>query len=175
MILGILLGLGLIVLLTTGALSRTILIDLPTPIFISLFSNPIAILFIEYLGESIGTIMSLIMFLVAIIFLPASFLAGFLSGNRKKGLISGIIITIIVFQFLFISPLKIILSRNILGLNLSGWFLSFSPLIFFLTLSVSYTAGYIAERLRLYPFPEPEKKKGKLEKILKSIKEKIGL
>ncbi|MFX0133877.1 MAG: hypothetical protein ACFFDN_09545 [Candidatus Hodarchaeota archaeon] len=172
MVLGIIIGFGLLGLLTYGFLNRTFLRNLPGPLFLAIGSDPIYILFINNLGSSIGGILALIMFFVAILFFIPSVLTGFLSGNRSRGLIAGTIITIIAYITLTLATVQI---KANLGVDLKGWFLSLSPLIFFLTLSVSYCAGYIAERIHLYPFPEPDKEKGKLEKILGSIKEKIGL
>ncbi|NVM03981.1 MAG: hypothetical protein HWN67_16740 [Candidatus Helarchaeota archaeon] len=169
---GILIGFGLLALLTIVVLNRTILQYLPGPLFLAIVYDPLYILFFNSIGSSIGAILSLIMFFVAILFFIPSVFAGFLSGNRNRGLFAGIIITIIAYLTLILATVQI---KANLGVDLKGWFLSLSPLIFFLTLSVSYCAGYIAERKYLYSFPEQDKKVGKLESVLKSIKEKIGL
>ncbi len=169
--LGILVGFAILGLLTFVILNRTLLENIPSPLFLAI-RNPISAIYIGMLGESIGGILSLIMFFVAILFFIPSVITGYLSGSRVRGLISGTIITVIAYITLILARFQI-MAR--LGLDLKDWFFSLSPLILFLTLSVSFSAGYIAERLHLYTFPEPDKEMGKLDRILKSIKDKIGL
>ncbi|MFX1452933.1 MAG: hypothetical protein ACFFCM_19005 [Promethearchaeota archaeon] len=172
MALGICIGFGILGFLLIIFLNRTILRNFPGPLFIAILYDPLYMLFFNILGSSIGGILALIMFFVALLFFIPSAIAGFLAGNRIRGLMAGFIITSVAYITLILASVEIMAS---LGLDLQGWFLSLSPLIFFLTFSVSYSAGYIAERLQLYDFPEPDKEMGKVERALRSIKEKIGL
>jgi len=172
LVLGLIIGFTLLAILSISVLNNTILSHFPGPLFLAFVSNPINILFFNSLGSSIGSILALIMFFVAILFFIPSCIAGFLSGNRSRGLLAGIIITIGAYIALFLASFQI--NAN-LGLDLRGWFLSLSPLIFFLTFSVSYSSGYIAERIFLYAFPDKDKKDGKITSLINLMKEKLRL
>lgn len=172
MALGVGLGFLILTVLTFVALNRTVLSLFPGPIFITFLLDPFYMVFFGSIGESMGRIFALIMYFVAILFFLPSLLAGLLSGTRTKGLIAGLIITIGAYLTLFLAAVQI---NTAIGLDLRGWFLSLSPLIFFLTLSVAYCGGYITERLFLNKAPEKEKEMGRLEKALSTFKAKIGL
>ena len=161
LVFGLILGLGIMGLLIFIALNRTFLNNFPGPLLFAAINNPLMPIFIGSLGESIGYILASLMFLVGLLFLLPAFIAGFLGGTRVRGLISGLIIIIITYLILILGAL-----RNTIWLDLKGWFLGISPLIFFLTLSVAFVAGYITERLRLHTFKEPTLKKGRLSKLL---------
>lgn len=168
-IMGIILGFIILGILTFGILSRTILRDIPG-IFVVLANNPLFGIFFDNIGNSIGDFLVVIIFFVAIIFLIPSYVSGFISGNRTRGLISGIIITVGTYIILVFAAHII---KNAIGLDLRSWFLGLSPLIFFLTLSSSYVAGYIAERVHLYSFPKESEVSSKFKNTLTSMKEKI--
>ncbi|MFX1452934.1 MAG: hypothetical protein ACFFCM_19010 [Promethearchaeota archaeon] len=163
LLLGIILGLGIMTLLIFTALNRMFLHNFPGPLLFAAISNPLMPIFIGSLGESIGYILASLMFFVGILFILPAFVAGYLSGTRVRGLISGLIIITITYLMLILGALRL---TNVLWLDLKGWFLGISPLIFFLTLSVAFVAGYFTERLRLHTFKEPTLKKGRLSKLL---------
>ncbi len=163
MFVGIFLGLTILSLLIFIALNRTFLNNFPGPLFFAAMNNPLMLFFIGSIGESIGSILASLMFFIGFLFMLPAFITGFLSGTRVRGLISGFIIIIGTYLILFLSAVRL---QVVLGLDLRGWFLGISPLIFFLTLSVSFISGYLAERLRLYTFEEPTIKKGRLSKLL---------
>lgn len=162
-ILGIIVGLGILSLLLFAVLNRFFLNNFPGPLLFAAISNPLMPFFIGSLGEAIGTILAALMFFVGLIFILPAFIAGFFGGSRVRGLISGVIITFITYLVLFLGALRF---RSNLGLDLRGWFLGISPLIFFLTLSIAFIAGYFSERFWLYTFQEPKMKKGRLSKLL---------
>lgn len=163
MFLGVILGLVIMGFLIITALNRTFLNDFPGPLFFAAITNPLMPIFIGSLGESIGMILASLMFFVGLLFILPAFIAGLLSGTRVRGLISGLII---IFGSYLVLTLSAIHLHSGFGLDLRGWFLGISPLIFFLTLSVAFVAGYITERLRLHTVQEPTIKKGKLSKLL---------
>ncbi|MHA1381312.1 MAG: hypothetical protein ACTSRG_23335 [Candidatus Helarchaeota archaeon] len=172
MILGVILGFSILAISTFAILNRTVLNSFPGPLFLAIAQNPFYMFLFGLLGEEMGSILAFLMFLISFLFFIPALVIGFFAGNKTKGLFGGLIITLIAYLILFLASVQI--NANT-GLNLKGWILSFSPLILFLTLSVSYVAGYIAERAFLYSSTDYEKKMPKLEGFFNSLKEKIGL
>ncbi|MHA1385001.1 MAG: hypothetical protein ACTSR3_14730 [Candidatus Helarchaeota archaeon] len=162
MFLGIIAGFGILAFLIFLSITKFLLQKFPGPLFIIFINNPIYLLHIQSIGSNIGSIFALLMFFVAFLFLLPAFISGYLAGSRIRALFAGLIIVIGAFLVLGLGAIKI---NEMLGLDLRSWFLAFSPLIFFLTLTVAFTAGYLVERLKLFSFEEPGREKRKLTKI----------
>lgn len=118
---------------------------LPTIIFVDGI-NPSEFLILQLISSRITGVMMVVCVLG--FFLP-SLLSGYLAGNTKRGVISGIILSVFTGIITFIggSFAQVVHGQ----FNLFWWFLTYFPLIISLSIICGYMGGYLKSRKRLWP------------------------
>ncbi|NHI93381.1 MAG: hypothetical protein EAX96_12920 [Candidatus Lokiarchaeota archaeon] len=98
------------------------------------------------LGEHFAV---LSMYITTLFFIP-SIITGYISGNRKWGVISASSLMIISFILILLLPYLRPFYLTVRHFDITPWIISFSPLIFGITVIMGYIGAWIKERTKLY-------------------------
>lgn len=154
MVLGVLIGLLLMGFILLAFIPTFITIsgfniselDLPDIVF----GNDLSSLEIQTLQTIILFVLGAIMIFTLIIFVLPTFLAAYIAGNRKRGIWTAILLGISVAFILLISSPFVTTFTEV---NVFWWYVTFSPLLLFLSLVCGFYGGNLKEQRKLYPLP----------------------
>ena len=113
-------------------------------------------LLLEQIINLLGIVFAVLSLYITTLFFIPSILAGYFSGNLKWGVITACSLMIISFTLLILLPYIRPAYIQVRDFNIGPWLVTFSPLIFSLTLVTGYVGAWIKERTKLYQL-DPER------------------
>ncbi|MHA1785939.1 MAG: hypothetical protein ACTSVY_13290 [Candidatus Helarchaeota archaeon] len=110
----------------------------------------------------VGKYMAVLSTFISALFFVPSLLVGYISGDKKWGVKSATSLMLISFILLIISQFLSPIDLGLVNIDLFPWLITFSPLIFTITILIGYLGAWIKERTKLYQL-DPERIKIKNE------------